>query len=252
MPAEIRGSRPHARCGCGCRSSYRELVAKAARLWVEHQRRDRPSDSPTGFHGSPCNYTQHAIRAVGHPLGTRLGVALSLASVEEPRPVNLVLSAKSTSSTHLHLGVSSPNGPLARRWQLERALTDIETGVQKGNNWDASNATKRALEALHELADCLKRGEWTQAGWPPDEQLSWIAHIGARNMAHHSSSSIVTLTRSRPADEQLTWALDGAAVAELSLRSKNQAMAYNARLDGQPVLPPLGRLVAQTKASIPD
>ncbi len=179
-------------------------------------------------------------------------MALFLASVKEPRPVNLVLSAKSTSSTHLHLGVSSPNGPFARRWQLERALTDIETGVQKGNNWDASNATKRALEAFHELADCLKRGEWAQAGWEPDEQLSWIAHIGARNMAHHSSSSIVTLTRSRPADEQLTWALDGAAVAKLSLRSKKQAMAYSARLDGQPVLPPLGRLVAQIKASIPD
>lgn len=177
---------------------------------------------------------------------------LSLASVEEPRPVNLVVSAQSTSSTHLHLSVSSPNGALARRWQLERALTDIETGVHKGNNWDASNATKRALEALHELADCLKRDEWAQAGWEPDEQLSWIAHIGARNMAHHSSSSIVTLTRSRPADEQLTWALDGAAVAKLFLRSKKQAMAYNARLDGRPVLPPLGRLIAQIKASIPD
>ncbi len=163
-----------------------------------------------------------------------------------------MVSAQSTSSAHLHLSVSSPNGALARRWQLERALTDIETGVQTGNNWDASNATKRALEALHELADCLKRNEWAQAGWEPDEQLSWIAHIGARNMAHHSSSSIVTLTRSRPADEQLTWALDGAAIATLSLRSKKQATAYIACLDGQPVLAPLRRLVAHIKASIPD
>lgn len=159
-----------------------------------------------------------------------------------------MLSSGSTSSTQLDLSVSSPNGALARTLQLELALTDIDAGVQAGNNWDASNATKRALEALHELADCLNRGEWAQTGWEPEEQRLWTAHIGARNMAHHSSSSIVTLTRSRPADEQLTWSLDEAAVE--ALRSKNQATAYNACLGGQPVLPPLRKLVARLKASV--
>jgi hypothetical protein len=164
------------------------------------------------------------------------------------RPVPLVLRSEAQSSANLDLSILSPNGALARRLELERAFKDIEAAVQRRNNWDAQHATKRALEALHELADCLRRNEWTQVGWNQADRGLWTAHIGARNMAHHSSSSVVRLHGAPSVDEQLNWAFTPAAVNDLA--SARQAADYSGRLDGQPVLPALRKLLARIQGSV--
>jgi hypothetical protein len=49
---------------------------------------------------------------------------------------------------------------------------------------DAEDATKRALEAIHELADCLTRGEWSQQGCGAGTIGLWHGVIGTRNAGH--------------------------------------------------------------------
>ena len=75
----------------------------------------------------------------------------------------------------------------------EGAVLTLEQAIDAGSVSDAQDALKRALEAVHELADCLQRNEWVQADWTPDELGLWHAHIGARNAAHHTSSAVAVL-----------------------------------------------------------
>jgi hypothetical protein len=81
-----------------------------------------------------------------------------------------------------------------RRDVLKASLADIQEAVQQNDARAAYIALKRALEAMHELEDCRNRQEWTPAGWTPDELNLWAAHMGARNAAHHTSSTVVGAT----------------------------------------------------------
>jgi hypothetical protein len=98
-----------------------------------------------------------------------------------------------------------------------------------------------------ELADCLRRGEWSQAGWDDDALELWQGHIGARNVAHHYSSPIAVLRSGGQRDERLGWAIERTVIE--SIDSKTQASAYISRLGGQPVLPLL-RTVAERISSV--
>lgn len=113
----------------------------------------------------------------------------------------------------------------------------MEQVIDAGSVSDAQDALKRALEAVHELADCLQRNEWVQADWAPDELGLWHAHIGARNAAHHTSSAVAVLHSDVGRDERLIWDMQDQAIA--SLRSQRQACNYASRLAGRPVLPHL-------------
>jgi hypothetical protein len=44
-----------------------------------------------------------------------------------------------------------------------------------------------------------------QDGWDADERRLWIAHLGARNAMHHTSSALVILHSDVEPDQRLTW-----------------------------------------------
>ncbi len=165
------------------------------------------------------------------------GIAVSLAVADE---IDVADS--------LSWSTRTTNTAAARKRQLESALADVEQAVDGGSVSDAQDALKRALEAMHELSDCLKRGEWVQAGWTADDLAVWHAHIGARNAAHHTSSALAPLHSHGTRDERLTWDIEQRAIA--SLPSPRQAGEYNARLAGQPVLPNLRAMVVRVSDAV--
>jgi hypothetical protein len=132
---------------------------------------------------------------------------------------------------------SSSNAAPTRVLEFGGALSDIGWAIDAGDNTGAQTATKRALEAIHELADCLKRGEWRQSDWDADSIGLWTGLLGARNAAHHTSSSVVVKHSDMPRDDRLRWDLDADVIA--GLHSPAQKVEYNARVAGQPVLPQL-------------
>ena len=131
---------------------------------------------------------------------------------------------------------------------LDEALADIETAVDRGRVRDAQDATKRALEAIHELGDCLKRQEWSQVAWDADTIELWHAHLAARNAAHHTSETVVVLHGDALPDDRLRWELPTSAFA--TNPSQRQIDAYAARLDGEPVLSALRIINAAVTASV--
>ena len=116
------------------------------------------------------------------------------------------------------------NSATHRRDTLSAEVARLDAAVAAGDTGAAQAAAKAALEAIHELADCLKRQEWTQSAWKPDDLELWRAHIGARNAAHHTSSSVVALHSTGA----LTWDVDAPAIA--TLQSSRQQRAYRTRL----------------------
>jgi hypothetical protein len=143
------------------------------------------------------------------------------------------------------------NTAATRSGALAQAVENVEKAVAAGPLRDAQSALKTALEAIHELADCLGRGEWVRSGWSVDDVGEWVAHIGARNMAHHSSFSVAALHSAAKLDDRLRWEIDPQAVATLHAKhSKTQACEYRARLDGQAVLPALRALAARVSTAV--
>ena len=119
--------------------------------------------------------------------------------------------------------VRTQNSVEARGEALRAAIADLEAAVDARHAAAAQKYLKQALEALHELSDCHSRGEWSQDEWTDEDVGLWIAHMGARNAAHHSSSGVVTLHSQGSTAVRLTWELEAASVA--SLRSTRQAMS---------------------------
>jgi hypothetical protein len=145
--------------------------------------------------------------------------------------------------------VQTTNAAGSKRLRLQAELGDFEGQVSRNSLADCHVVLKRALETLHELADCLQRGEWTQTGWTADELGLWRAHLGARNVSHHTSHAVIALRSDTDPDERLYWDIDGSALG--SLRSAMQQNAYTSRLHGHGVLPLLRLLVARVAASVP-
>jgi hypothetical protein len=152
----------------------------------------------------------------------------------EARDVKVRLVASVGFGTNMETAARSANDVDSRARQLDSAIADIGAAVADGRPSAAQDATKRALEAIHELADCLKRGEWVQTGWSADDVGLWHGLIGARNASHHTSSEIVVLRSGEQPDERLRWDLDAAAIAELD--SKRQRAESSARAAGEPVV----------------
>jgi hypothetical protein len=144
--------------------------------------------------------------------------------------------------------VETNNGAPARRDALAAAVAGVGAKVEAGSLHEAQGFLKLALEMIHELADGLGRGEWTQAGWGADAIGEWHAHLGARNVVHHTSISPARMHSGPVTDERLRWRIDAREVQ--GLRSKRQAGEYLARLVDQPVLPPLRALSARVSAAI--
>jgi hypothetical protein len=144
--------------------------------------------------------------------------------------------------------VQSSNAAASRRDHLTDALADVESAVDANNVREAQTAVKRALELIHELNDCERRHEWTQAGWTPAELELWTAHIGARNAAHHTSSGVVAIHSDPARDNRLRWDLDAAAIS--SLRFPDQGRQYNRHLAHQPLLPALHAVVRRVESSV--
>jgi hypothetical protein len=150
-----------------------------------------------------------------------------------------------------------PNAALGRRHALEAALADAEASIDGNRAGAAQSAVKQALEMIHELEDCRRRGEWTQSTWSPDDLGLWTAHVGARNAAHHNTSSsagVIALHSGDQRDDRLTWDVDPASIANLSVFSKKhgpaQAQEYTARLAGKPVVPGMRQILALLKRSV--
>lgn len=158
-------------------------------------------------------------------------------------------SAVARSETHLAIHVKSPNAAAARRFALEQAVDDVERAVQNRNNHDAQLATKRALEAIHELQDCASRSEWSMSGWSKADAETWNGLLGARNIAHHTSAGVVALHGEGLLHDHLKWDIDASALG--GLRSRAQAKAYDAQLANKPVLPQLRALLMRIQAALP-
>jgi predicted nucleic acid-binding Zn-ribbon protein len=140
------------------------------------------------------------------------------------------------------------NASMARVMQLDAAVADIGTAVDGGSVHAAQAALKHALEAIHELTDCLERSEWSQQGWSADDLGLWRAHIGARNAAHHKSWSAVALHTDGSRDDRLRWDLNPSDMNQL--QSRSQAAEFSSRLAGQPVLPALRRLAVLVSSAV--
>ena len=136
------------------------------------------------------------------------------------------------------------NTGAARTRQLDAALDRVHAAVASNDVGAVQDALKQALEAVHELADCLRRGEWSQDGWNDDERGLWIAHLGARNAMHHTSSALVVLHSDAVPDQRLMWE------SSIDVRSAQQQAEYSARLSGQAVLPVLRLLVSRVSDAV--
>jgi hypothetical protein len=146
------------------------------------------------------------------------------------------------------------NDAVARVVALVDALAEVEAQVAAHSTHNAQEALKRALEAIHELGDCRRAGEWKQDGWSPDEIGLWIAHIGARNAAHHNSLPIVVRVGRSDRDDGLRWDVQPQALKNLRARGKHcerQATEYSDRLHDKHVLPALRDTVKLISAAIP-
>jgi len=136
------------------------------------------------------------------------------------------------------------NAGAARTRQLETALGRVEVAVASNDVGAVQDSLKQALEAVHELTDCLTRGEWSQDGWTPDDRGLWIAHLGARNAMHHTSSALVVLHSDGTPDQRLMWE------RSIDVRSAQQKAEYSARLSGRAVLPTLRWLVRRVSDAV--
>jgi hypothetical protein len=149
-------------------------------------------------------------------------------------------------SEHASWTSRSSNLAPARVRRLEEAITDIAAGIERGSALTAQDATKRGLEAIHELDDALReRQEWAHTGWGADDLGLWEGLVGARNASHHSSCVVVELQSGGEADSRLRWALDPDTI-----RGQSKRQEYEARLAGQPVLPALRSTLALLKATV--
>ncbi len=138
----------------------------------------------------------------------------------------------------------SENSVRARVRRLEDAIDDVAVGIESGTVAATQDATKRALEVVHELDDAAReRNEWEQVDWAEDDVGVWEALVGARNASHHSSSIVVELHSDGDADSRLRWAVNAEKI-----RGQRKREEYESRLAGQPVIPPLRRVLASLKA----
>jgi uncharacterized Zn finger protein (UPF0148 family) len=132
----------------------------------------------------------------------------------------------------LRSSATSPNESIAHGRQLAQAVTNVESAAEARHVQQAQDATRYALELIHELNDDLtKRSEWSQAGWPQETLTKWEGLLGARNASHHKAATVVALT-SDPAPNSLRW-----AEAIPAVNSQRQGKAYRDRLADEPVVP---------------
>jgi hypothetical protein len=144
----------------------------------------------------------------------------------------------------------SPNTRATRRDAIFDASAEIHEAIDGGSARAAQFATKRALEAIHELNDGLggNRREWSQDGWSDDDLALWHAHLGARQAAHHSSCRLVALHSDGAIDDRLTWAIDEAGIK--CMNSSAQQRNYRELLASKPVLPALRQIAARVDSSV--
>jgi hypothetical protein len=166
----------------------------------------------------------------------------------ESRSVSASVSASIGISTSVEYATSANNDAKARVWQLEFAIGALEAALNQHLVTETQNAAKAALEAIHELADELKRGEWSQARWGEQAVGLWHGLLGARNAAHHKASPIVARHSGKSRDESLLWSVDPETIA--TLRWPHQQTAYNERLHGHAVLPQLRQMLLLLKEAV--
>ena len=167
---------------------------------------------------------------------------------------SITVAVQATATAHASATASyvvqTTNAAGTRRLRLQAELDELETQVSRNSLADCQVTLKRALEALHELDDCLKAERMDAER--VDGATSWVfgeLTLGARNVAHHSSHSVTALRSDADADERLYWDIDGSALG--GLHSTTQQNEYTARLHGHGVLPPLRLIVARVAASVP-
>ena len=151
-------------------------------------------------------------------------------------------------NVELTLRARSANDAKASVGTLNNAVAELEDALGVGHVGRIQDAVKLALEAIHELEDARKRGEWSQAGWDADAVGLWRGLNGARNASHHSASHIVVFQTVSDRDDCALWDIEPAAIADL--RSERQQIEYNARLAGKATLPQLRDVAAAVTAAV--
>lgn len=134
----------------------------------------------------------------------------------------------------------SNNDARSRLRKLGIEIDAVEASV--GAVSAAQDATKVALDVLHELNDCAKRGEWSNAHWDAGTRGIWNGLMGARNASHHKGSPIVE------SSDALRWEIDKDEIA--TLKYPDQAEDYAAHVAGRRVLPMLRTYEALLREAI--
>lgn len=149
--------------------------------------------------------------------------------------------------------VVASNGAVGKSHQLDAGVDGVSSAVQRNDAGAGQHAVKQALEAIHELEDCRRRGEWSSGSWSTQENELWLAHIAARNAAHHLSGELVALHGDTDADpsseDRLRWELSAGTLAEL--QNSRGVGEFSRLLAGKPALKPLRTIAGLVRDSMP-
>ncbi len=148
---------------------------------------------------------------------------------------------------NVFITLSIPNNATTRHQRLRRDFDVFRRACEDGEGTtnDAQDALKRCLETIHELQD---DPGWSRKGQTKDESGNWLAHIGARNGAHHRSERILEwpLNAKGLGTGAVRWVLPPDTIRAGPTRD-----AYVERLHRRAVLPPLRELMRSVAARVP-
>ena len=145
----------------------------------------------------------------------------------------------------LLVDVRTPNDARAKATALCDAVEEVDAAERSSSLNQAQRVLKQCLELIHELNDPDTRQTWPWSHWTEAQVKLWFAHLGARNVSHHTVEPIASLTGSALGERRLIWRVDPAAVQDEPHKTEYEALLYN-----RPVLPQLRELVALVSSSV--
>jgi hypothetical protein len=132
------------------------------------------------------------------------------------------------------------------RWRvrsLERDFATLKEGAAAGDRGVVQDALDGCLNMLHQLDD---DHEFSNRRWGADDRALWTAHQGARSAAHHESVSLLSFRLRSGGPPIPRW-----NAPPESVRRHEQQREYRYWLYGNEVIPPLARIVALVRRTVP-
>ena len=153
------------------------------------------------------------------------------------RKIMQTLSDTVRVSDGMEFAVQPSNAVAGKYSQFKSAMAAVLHAQKENSAGALQRLVKQVLEAIHELDDCRRNGDWDQTGWSQRDSDLWLAHIAARNAAHHFPDNLVVLRGGDSKSTQLEWALSSSTLG--NLQSQRGVLEFNRLLLGRKVLPSL-------------